>query len=79
MLKLKNIKRTDHYIEADYHPENGVEHGRIVIDIISLNTVFEERSPSEPVYGEDIVHAKSALKKLISAVTLPEEKLVMWY
>ena len=79
MLKLKNIKKNNDIISAEYEPENSGVVGRIEIDMSSgkvIKSVVSEYDKELPVY---INHAINGLKKLSSAKELPSEKTIMWY
>lgn len=79
MLKLKNIKRSNGLITANYDPE-----GTGLLGFISLDQktgdVIEGRASK---YDEDmpthLQHGISALQKMRNFDDLPEEKTVMWY
>ena len=79
MLKLKNIRRNNGIIAANYDPENTGELGFVSLDF-QTGEVIESRASK---YDEDMPvylrHSISALKKLTEEEILPEEKMVMWY
>lgn len=79
MLKLKNIKRNNGVISADYLPEGSKDSGMISIEEKSgdiLESVSSSMDSTFPIY---LNHAIDALKKLRNKEELPEEKTVMWY
>ncbi len=79
MLKLKNIKRNNGIISAEYDPENTGEVGRIEIDIKSMSVVKSNASKQDEVYPIYLNHAINGLKKLAEEKELPKEKLIMWH
>lgn len=79
MLKLKNIKKNNNIISAEYDPENSGELGSISIDIDSGEVIDSQASKLDsplPIY---LKHAEDALKKIVMEDKLPQEKLIMWY
>lgn len=79
MLKLKNIKRNNGLITANYDPESTGELGFISLDLKTGDVVESKASKYDEDMPTHLQHGISALKKLIKEDTLPEEKLVMWY
>lgn len=79
MLKLKNIRRTSEFIEADYFPESENERGYIKLDINSLTVIESKKTSFDDVVATYLTHARQALKILSKNATLPDEKTVMWY
>lgn len=79
MLKLKNIKKSNGLISADYDPECSGEIGRISINIDSgkeVETTISLMDREFPIY---LNHALDILRKIKDEKDIPEEKLVMWY
>ena len=79
MLKLKNIKKSNGIISADYNPECSGEIGRISINIDSgkeVETTISLMDREFPIY---LNHALDILRKIKDEKDIPEEKLVMWY
>ena len=81
MLRLKNIKITDAYIEADYIPECSSECGHI-----KMNRVTKEIDVRSVIgfSGTYIRIAINGLEKILSDIKkdpsyTPNERLVMWY
>lgn len=81
MLKLKNIKITDAYIEADYIPECSSECGHIKMNRVTKG--IEVRS----VIGFSGTYTRMAingLERILYDIKkdpsyTPNERLVMWY
>ena len=79
MLKLKNLKKNNGIISAEYDPENSGELGSISIDIEKETVVdfnISKLDGAFPIYAN---HAVDALMKIMHNEELPTEKLVMWY
>ena len=82
MLKLKNIKRKNNFIEAYYSPEDSDKLGYVKLNCDTLEeehkTVngYEMTYPSMAIYG-----LKQILKNVQNnkEYKIPNEKLVMWY
>lgn len=78
MLKLKNIRRNEKIISADYDPEDSGCLGSVSIE--GKSGKVTESKPSKmdedgPLY---LRHATSALREMKDLEDLPQEKLVMW-
>ncbi len=79
MLRLKNIKRTDNFIEAYYIPENKDEQGYVKIDI-STNAVVEKHlTDSDSVVATYFAMARSKLRDIKNDKDLPSNLLLMWH
>ncbi len=79
MLTLKNIKKDNKIISADYEPENSGLIGNIKLDITSgkvIDCTSTELDEPLPMY---LHHAVNGLIKLAHKENLPNEKLIMWY
>ena len=81
MLKLKNIKITDAYIEADYIPECSSECGHI-----KMNRVTKEIDVRRVIGFSDTYTrmAINGLERILYDIKkdpsyTPNERLVMWY
>ena len=81
MLRLKNIKITDAYIEADYIPECSSECGHI-----KMNRVTKEIDVRSVIgfSGTYTRIAINGLEKILSDIKkdpsyTPNERLVMWF
>ena len=83
MLKLKNIKRSDSQIEADYFPEGKFEPGHIVLDIKTEKVISANKSPKDYYDGIDasfyFPHAVALLREASKRDFIPEELMSMWY
>ena len=79
MLKLKNIRKIDGIISAEYEPENSGNLGSVSVDVDSGKVVDSNISKLDSPLPMYLHHATEALKKLVKEEKLPEEKLVMWY
>ena len=78
MLKLKNLKKNNGIISAEYDPENSGEIGSISIDVRDGKLVESNTSKLDSSFPIYLNHAVEALRKLKDEKELPEEKLVMW-
>lgn len=79
MLKLKNIKRTNDVISAEYDPEDSGELGSVSVDIKSKEITDYRLSKLDEDFPIYLNHAADALVEMASKKELPEERLVMWY
>lgn len=78
MITLRNIKRTEQTIEADFYPEDSKEAGHMVFDLLT----GEVRKCSVPEEYRGLTyasHAKRALKDLAKEKTLEETYTIFWY
>lgn len=77
MLRLKNIKIENSIAEADYFPEDGAQHGHIVVDLSSGEIICYEKVTS---FGMSYPgHARQRLVDLYKSNHLEPECLVIWY
>lgn len=79
MLKLKNIKRSNGIISADYDPECSGDIGKITMDVETgevIQTIISNVDIIIPMY---LNHAIDVLERIKDNEEIPEEKLVMWY
>ncbi|MGN0515111.1 MAG: hypothetical protein ACI4GD_12620 [Lachnospiraceae bacterium] len=79
MLKLKNIKKNNNIISAEYDPESSGELGSISIDIDSGKVVDSQASKLDSPLPMYLKHAEDALKKIMMEDDIPKEKIIMWY
>ena len=79
MLTLRNIKRSNGIIYAEYEPENSNTTGNISIRISDKEVISTEASAYDKDFPIYLNHAIKALKKIANEEELPEEKNVMWY
>lgn len=78
MVKLKNIRRTEHTIEADFYPEDGIDVGHMVVDLLTGREI-ECVIPEEYRGFTYASHTRTALRELSQEKELPETYTVMWY
>jgi len=78
MLKLKNIKKSNGFIEANYIPIDTEEEGYIKLDKDFKITESVTTSKDEilPTY---LSHARWKLKEIYGKEEIPEELIVAWY
>lgn len=75
MIKLKNIKKTDHEIICDIYPEDSKTPGRMAININTGEVSYQ--LPVGYAWCENhINHAKRVLESM--SEPYPEEKAVIW-
>ena len=79
MLKLKNISRTDEYIEANYFPEGTDEAGYVQININNGEIISKQITSHDEVTEMYFEHACSKLWDMRNDEMLPDERLVMCY
>lgn len=79
MLKLKNIRRENNIISAEYEPEASGELGAVSLNVENGEVVESKTTSHDGHFAMYLNHAATALKKMADKDTLPEEKLVMWY
>lgn len=79
MLKLKNIRRNNNIISAEYDPEDSGEIGSISIEISSGKVIESKITKLDNPIPMYLYHATRALEKILNEDELPKEKLVMWY
>lgn len=79
MLRLKNIKKNDKIIQADYYPEDTMECGFVKINSYSHEILESKLTSYDGVTKTYMSHAATALARLIDSKSLPEERVVMWY
>ena len=78
MVVLRNIKRTDTTMEADFYPEGVGARGYVKISLPDGEYLKVIPSPEYP-HSSDPAHARYELLRLAELETLPEEKTVFWY
>ena len=78
MITLKNLRRNNNYIVADFYSEDYPIPGRISVDIKKQELVcFEE--PKNCPYYTGVQHAVRDLIKLRGIDPLPQERKIIWY
>lgn len=78
MVILRNIKRNENLIEADYFPDGGNLFGHLVVDTISGKLVSYTDIPGISYRGA-LHHGKRRLLKIKDLNPLPVEEKEMWY
>ena len=82
MVTLKNIKKGNKIISADYYPEDSTEPGYIVVDL-ETEEIILNRSPKEHEkyysYSWYTRYARYGLLEVAKSGKIPEKKVVMWY
>lgn len=78
MVILRNIKRTENTMEADFYPEGRGAKGFVKISLPVGEYLEVIPSPEYP-HSSDPAHARYELLRLAELETLPEEKTVLWY
>lgn len=79
MLRLKNIKKNNSIISAEYEPENSGDLGSVSVNVESGEVIESKQSKMDEPLPMYLHHATEALKKMMKEDVIPEEKLVMWY
>lgn len=78
MIRLKNIKRSNHFIECDIIPEDSKKSGHIVVNLQTKE--FEELNLPKGYEWckKHTIHAKDKLLEMSNQEDMPKEKLIMW-
>ncbi len=79
MLRLKNIKKNNETIQADYYPEGASERGFVKINSCTREIIESKLTSYDGAVKAYMSHAATALERLIDSKSLPEEQVVMWY
>ena len=79
MVTLKNIKKGNKIISADYYPEDSTEPGHIVVDIESQKIISQITAKEDEGWGLYAIHARNGLLEVAKSGKIPEKKVVMWY
>ena len=76
MLRLKNVKIGSEFAEADFYPEDGMECGHVVVNLLDGDIVScVEVAGFGPSYS---AHARQRLIKMSKEQDDSGECLVMW-
>lgn len=78
MLQLKNIKKENDIIQANYYPEDSNECGFVKMDCISHEVIERKLTSFDSVIEAYAFHAEKALKWVADLKPIPKEQLVMW-
>lgn len=74
MVILKNIKKTNSDISADYYPEGKDPKGYMKIHLADGKVVEHENTSSFAA-----THVRSELRRIAKMDNPPKEKTVLWY
>lgn len=74
MVTLRNIKRTNDYISADYYPEEADEVGYMRMSLATHKVVEHRR-----VGCMSPAHVKHALDRISKMETVPDVHTEIWY
>lgn len=81
MIRLKNIRKIENYIECDFVPEDSKQFGHVVVNL-GAEDLFGAIKYTLPRGYEwcknHAIHAAKVLIKLADAEAIPTEKIVMW-
>ena len=78
MLTLRNIKRTNNIIEADFYPEGEKVFGHVVVDL-NTEKIITFTNPEGYKYSTCPLHAKYELLRMKDLKEFPEKRVVLWY
>lgn len=78
MVTLRNIKRHEGILSADYFPEDRTDSGHIAIREKDGEEMEYIQAPTDSTgkFHGPVVHG---LKQLIGIEELPEKKTIIWY
>lgn len=85
MVKLKNVKKRDNYIECDYYPEGDEYKGHIIYDYVKGIVVEKETVPDYDDYLEMYFnYAMRKIKKIMKSEDFKQNKFkdeyaLFWY
>ena len=79
MIVLKNIKKNDHSIEADFYPEGVGSRGFVKISLPDGDFIEKIPSADYPGSGSAFSHAQDELLRIAKLDKIPKEKTVLWY
>ena len=79
MLHLKNIKKNENLIEADYAPECRGEYGHIKIDLSNEDNIEIVKTPMDKDSNFYIAPAIGKLYDLSEKDDIPNELKLVWY
>ena len=79
MVRLKNIRKSNTTIFAEYDPEDSGMIGKIKIDAVTGEVLERTLSEYDRDFPWHYSHAVSALQEMKDLDEIPSERLVMWY
>lgn len=79
MLTLKNIKKTDEYIEANYIPEISEENGYLKVNLKDFTVLEKKLTSFDTSLNAYVSMAERGLARLKDDEKIPNEYIVMWY
>ncbi|MDO5017824.1 MAG: hypothetical protein Q4E02_00835 [Lagierella massiliensis] len=78
MIILKNVRKENNKIYADYYPEDSIEFSKIEFDI--TNNVFTGKKVGYKLeYDSHLAHAKFALREMAKGERKIKDCTIMWY
>ena len=78
MLTLRNIKRTNNIIEADFYPENENVYGHVVVDLDTEDIISYTQAKGYE-HSTCPTHALYELLRMKDLKEFPEKRVVLWY
>ena len=78
MVVLREIKKSNRIIEADFYPEGKDSVGHISVDFMARKTVSLNNAEGYE-HSSSASHAKAELLRLAKLDSLPDVKRVYWY
>lgn len=82
MLKLKNVKKDDNYISAEYWPEDWDEFGMVKVNIYDLDDYEVKLSPKDEKEYSALpyaINALNALRDMAEGKREIKDCTIMWY
>ncbi|MDU3688162.1 MAG: hypothetical protein E7G18_05695 [Anaerococcus hydrogenalis] len=82
MLNLKNVKKINNWIYADYYPEDWNEFGSVSVNCLNINDYEIKLSPTDEKEYSSYPYATQALNGLRDMVEGKKEIKdckIMWY
>lgn len=74
MVTLKNVKRDENSVSADYYPEGEEPKGFMRLDATTREVIEHERSGIMAP-----THVRNLLNRMLDLDKYPEEATVFWY
>lgn len=79
MIRLKNVKKENNRIYADYFPEDSSESKRISLNVDDFSDFQGELVGDEMETRNHLAHAKFALIDMVEGEREINDCLIMWY